>query len=128
MDSKTHVKKIRCNTNRKAKATVQQWTFSNCQVPELVVDGCYLIRMCPERICMEHVSGNNFWFSHQGANKSSQKYGTCRSWCLPGKPHFHCSAVRNRSSQSNTWTLKVTLSKDRTTNISEIPSTSRKKS
>ena len=50
MDSETHVKKIRCNTNRKAKATVQQCIFSKCQVLEVVVDGCYLIRMCPERI------------------------------------------------------------------------------
>ena len=44
-----------CNKNRKTRANADEFSFATRQVLELVVDGCYLIRMSPERKQMKDV-------------------------------------------------------------------------
>ena len=64
---------ISCNKDRKAIANAEQLGFATSQGLELVVEACYLIRMCPQRMPMNQVSVTNFRNSHQSSIESSQK-------------------------------------------------------
>ena len=98
-----------CNKNRKARANADEFRFATCQVLELVVDGCYLIRMSAERMPMKYVKGIYWWLSNQSSILSSQKLGSCQSCCVSKEPHCQFFTVRNRFSQSDIDTMKVAV-------------------
>ena len=97
------------NKNRKAGSNADDFRFAICQLLQLVVVGCYLIRMSAERMPMKYVKGVHCWFSQQSSILSSQKLGSCQSCCVSKEPHCQYFTVRNRSSQSDINTMKVAV-------------------